>query len=95
MIRIKTVYVGTYHHRWVVPLLVGACSIWIDTVVDDLECCQSDCLHGAEIGLPKPACLRMKHRFRKHKHQRDADTMVHSKRNASSNWLLQALYRGT
>lgn len=60
--------VGTYHHRRIVPLLVGACSIWIDAVVDDLECCQSDGLHGAEVGLPKPAGLRIKCRFRKHRH---------------------------
>lgn len=65
----EKVDVGTYHHRRIVPLLVGACSIWIDPVVDDLECCQSDGLHGAKVGLPKPVCLRMKCRFKKHKHQ--------------------------
>lgn len=56
--------VGTYHHRWIVPLLVSARSIWIDAVIDDLERCQTDRLHGAEVGLPKPTCLKLKHRFR-------------------------------
>lgn len=48
----------TYHHRWVVPLLVGACGIRVDAVVDDLERRQADGLHGAEVGLPEPTGLR-------------------------------------
>lgn len=50
----------TYHHRWIVPLLIRACSIWVDAVIDDLERCQANSLHGAEVGLPEPACLRTK-----------------------------------
>lgn len=48
----------TYHHRWMVPLLVSTCSIWVDAIIDDLECCQANSLHGAEVGLPEPACLQ-------------------------------------
>lgn len=47
----------THHHRWIVPLLIGACSIWIDAVVDDLKRRQTNSLHGTEIGLPEPASL--------------------------------------
>lgn len=50
-------HTGTYHHRRIVPLLVGACSIRIDAVIDDLERCQADSLHGTEVGLPEPTSL--------------------------------------
>lgn len=50
-------YTVTYHHRWIVPLLVSACGIWVDAVIDDLERCQANGLHGAKVGLPEPACL--------------------------------------
>lgn len=51
------VYTVTYHHRWIVPLLVSACSIWVDAVIDDLERCQANSLHGAEVCVPEPASL--------------------------------------
>lgn len=50
-------HTGTYHHRRIVPLLVGACSIRIDAVIDDLERCQANSLHGTEVGLPEPTGL--------------------------------------
>lgn len=50
-------HTGTYHHGRIVPLLVGACSIRIDSVIDDLERCQADSLHGTEVGLPEPTGL--------------------------------------
>lgn len=49
---------ATYHHWRVVPLLVGACGVRVDAVVDDLQGRQANVLHGTEVGLPEPTSLR-------------------------------------
>lgn len=51
---------ATYHHRWIVPLLVSAGRIRIDAVIDDLQRRQTNSLHGAKVGIPEPACLKTK-----------------------------------
>lgn len=51
---------GTYHNRWVVPLLISMGSIWVNAVIDDLQRCQTNNFHGAEVGLPEPPSLEQR-----------------------------------
>lgn len=51
------VLTDTYHHGGIVPLLISPGSIGIDAVIDYLERCQANSLHGAEVGLPEPVRL--------------------------------------